>query len=124
MNEVHVELIPVVLHIDMTGQIGGAIALATTVDKGQTAAATVADDDASGATITLTPKGYVQVAINGVLVGVGDGVKTEDSYFSGDAGTTARAIADIVAGDTLHWVGTVAGFELAVTDQIDLFYDV
>lgn len=99
--------VPVLDNKDMT-------ALVTTIDG----------DDATATTVAKTPGGnsYVQVLINGQMVSVGDGVLTKDSYFSGDGGTTARAIAAIVAGDTLHWNGSIAGYQLAATDRIDLNY--
>ena len=86
---------------------------------------TSADGDYAGITITYTPysDSNVQVTVNGVGANLGDGVKTKDCYFSGDGGTTARAIADIAAGDGLYWNGSVAGYELETTDLIDIIYD-
>ena len=86
---------------------------------------TSADGDYAGITITYTPyaDSNVQVTVNGVGANLGDGVKTKDCYFSGDNGTTARAIADIEAGDQLHWNGSIAGYELETTDLIDIIYD-
>lgn len=103
------------------------IAVPTKEDKDLAGRATAADGDlASDTPITNTPvdHGYVAVNVNGLEVVVGDGVKTKDCYFSNDGGTTARAIADIQAGDTLHWVGTVAGYELDTVDRINMNYDV
>lgn len=97
------------------------------VNKAMTASTTSSDgDQATVTTIAVTPigDGYVIVGVNGVQYEVGDGVKTKDCYFSGDGGTTARAIADIAAGDTLHWNGSVIGFQLAGTDRIDFNYNV
>ena len=86
---------------------------------------TTADGDYTGITITYTPysDSNVQVTVNGLGANLGDGVKTKDCYFSGDNGTTARAIADITAGDQLHWNGSIAGFELEDTDLVDIIYD-
>lgn len=86
---------------------------------------TTADGDYAGITITYTPyaDSNVQVTVNGVGANLGDGVKIKDCYFSGDSGITARAIADIEAGDQLHWNGSIAGFELEDTDLIDIIYD-
>lgn len=86
---------------------------------------TSADGDYAGITITYTPysDSNVQVTVNGVGANLGDGVKTKDCYFSGDNGTTARAIADITAGDKLYWNGSIAGFELEDTDLVDIIYD-
>lgn len=102
-------------------------AVPTQDDKNLVALVTALDfDKATNSTVTTTPVGDSNVAVdvNGASQVVGDGVKTNDCYFSGDAGATARAISDIVAGDELFWVGSVAGFELAATDRIDFIYDI
>ena len=31
-------------------------------------------------------------------------------------------LADIAAGDTLYWMGSVAGYELDATDDLDISY--
>lgn len=106
---------------------GVRAAVPTTSDKGLVGLNTASDgDQVTSSTVTATPAGdqYVKVEVNGVGASVGDGVKTSDSYFSGDGGTTARAIAAIVATDTLHWVGSVANYEIDTGDRIDLFYTV
>jgi hypothetical protein len=95
-------------------------------DKQLTASVTTGDgDQGTASTISHTPvsDGYVRVLINGHGASLGDGVKTSACYFSGDGGTTARAIADITAGDTFHWVGSVAGYQLAADDKIDWDYE-
>ena len=87
--------------------------------------ATTADEDTTGITITYTPfnDSEVKVTVNGLACDIGNGAKNEAAYFSADGGTTARAIADITAGDTLYWMGSVAGFELETDDEIDLRYE-
>ena len=98
----------------------------TGADKGLTAQVTSSDGDAAlAAGISATPNldGYVEVNVNGIQYLLGDGGKTKDCYFSNDGGTTARSLAAIVSGDTLHWNGTIANFELATTDIIDLNYN-
>lgn len=99
----------------------------TTANKDMTASVTTTDFDLACAdTIDLTPvnDGNVAVRVNGLGVALGDGVKTKDCYFSGDGGTTARAIAAIVAGDLLYWVGSVANYQLDANDRIDFDYNV
>lgn len=105
---------------------GVKAAVPVTSNKGAAASVTTADFQTTGVAIASTPggAGMVDVSVNGVLVELGQGVKTKDCYFSGDGGTTARAISAIVATDTLFWVGSVAGYELAVTDKISLTYTV
>lgn len=99
----------------------------TTSNKDMAASVTASDfDEACATAIVSTPgnDGYVEVFINGLKETLGDGVKTKSCYFSGDAGTTARAIAAIVATDKLYWVGSVAGYQLATTDRVDFDYSV
>jgi hypothetical protein len=74
----------------------------------------------TGIALGSTPAGLLRIAINGMIAKLGDGVKTEAFYFSGDSGTTARSFANIVSGDTLYFVGTVAGFELETDDMISI----
>ena len=88
----------------------------------ETASATSSDGDATGISIDNTPEGMVQVFVNGVMLQL-KGDKTGDCYFSGDGGTTARAFASIASTDTLHWNGSVAGYQLEATDEITLVYE-
>lgn len=92
-------------------------------DQGQTAAATTNDGDSAGVTLSNTPAVMVHVFVNGFLQEVGDAVKTKDCYFSGDGGTTARAINQAVSGDTLYWNGSIAGFQLDASDKISFVYE-
>jgi hypothetical protein len=103
----------------------GGIAYETLLNKDMTASATSADfDQACPIAITATPAGdgYVEVVVNGAAQNLGDAVRTRDCYFSGDGGSTARAITAINAGDVLYWVGSVAGFQLQVSDSISFNY--
>lgn len=106
---------------------GGSAAYPVEDNKAMAASVTTSDFDAAcSTTVATTPSGdgYVRVLINGVGVELGNGVKTKDCYFSADGGTTARSIANIAAGDTLYWVGSVAGFQLATIDRVDFDYAV
>jgi hypothetical protein len=93
-------------------------------NKSMVASVTVADGDAATATTVAADNntgGYLGIRVNGVGYRVGDGTKVGvDSYFSGDGGATARAFSAVVAGDTIRWNGSVAGFQLAATDVIDI----
>lgn len=100
-------------------------------DKSWAALTTTVDgDQASISTITNTPidESYVEVKVNGVEYEVGNGVTTAVCYFSGDGGTTARGFSSahpngkVQSGDTLHWNGTIAGFELVAGWRISLNY--
>jgi phage-related tail fiber protein len=98
-----------------------------TSNKEMTASVTSADFQAACATTLATAPnrgGMIDVYVNGANQILGDGVKTKDCYFSADSGTTAKAISSIAAGDTLYWVGSVAGFQLAATDKISFSYNI
>lgn len=94
-------------------------------DLNQTANITSADGDFTGATISNTPynDSNVQILINGISVNLGDGVKNQACYFSADGGATARPIADIEQSDALYWNGSIAGYELDGSDEIDIIYE-
>ena len=66
------------------------------------------------------------VSVNGIFYTVRNGVMVAPFYFSSDGGTTPKDIDAIASGDTLYWDGADATpvFELAVTDRIDMHYEV
>lgn len=98
--------------------------VATKVDRNKNPLATTSDGDSTGVTITYTPysDSAVTVKVNGLQCNIGDGAKDEAVYFSADGGTTAKTIANIAAGDTLYWMGSLAGYELETDDDIDIDY--
>lgn len=80
----------------------------------------------TGITIDYTPfsDSAVDVLVNGLGLSEADGDRDAAAvYFSNDGGLTARAIADIEAGDELYWNGGIAGFELTTDDTIDIMYE-
>lgn len=103
----------------------GAAGFQTPENKQMPARLTVADGDRGcDVALTATPGAYVAVAVNGVLVAVGDGTRVNaPSYFSGNAGVTARAWSSLQQGDTWHWQGSIAGYQLAPSDVVDFIYE-
>ena len=79
----------------------------------------------TGIQITFTPwnDSNIEIKVNGIGCNLGNGIKTKDCYFSNDAGTTARLIKDVEAGDTLYWNSLVAGYILDGGDEIDIDYE-
>jgi len=103
---------------------GLRVAVPQSSDIGQAVGADKSSDDsATGLTITSTPAGdsLVMVLVNGIKVELGNGVKTSDCYFSGNGGSSARAISAITAGDELYWNG-VSAYTLETTDSVDFIY--
>lgn len=106
----------------------------TSADKSLAPSVTSGNYSTTGITLSATPLSGSQpiVTVNGVRVVLGNGNRDDlgdfannvECYFSADGGTTARATAAITAGDTLYWNGTHAGYELAVTDQVSIDYEV
>jgi hypothetical protein len=100
---------------------GVKAAVFNTGNRNMTASVTTADNQvACATTLAVTPAGDggINVYVNGLLYEVGNGVKTKDCYFSDDGGTNAKSYALAASGDTLYWVGSVAGFQLDATDRI------
>jgi hypothetical protein len=113
-----------------SGGSGGKIAT-DSVDL--TALVTTADGDkATLFTLASTPVdgSYIIVDVNGKLETVGDALTTKAFYFSGDGGTTPRSFSSlnpngqVQSGDELFFNGSVAGYELDVTDRISIYQQV
>lgn len=87
------------------------------------ASAVSADNTDTGLTLSATPTagGFVQVLINGIMIELGNGVKTKDGYFSADAGSTAKAHNALASGDAFFWNGSSV-FTLDTTDRVDFLY--
>jgi hypothetical protein len=106
--------------IEMTVIAGGVASInCLGIDRPQV---TSGNESATIVTLSNTATGYVGVYVNGVLTNLA-GDKTGDCYFSADAGVTAKVLGAAIATDILYWNGVIAGYELAVTDRIDLLYN-
>ena len=101
-----------------------AVGVNTAIDLNKRSVTTVEDGDTTEISITYTPfsDSSVAVKVNGIEVNLGDGAKDSECYFSNDGGATAKLIADIEAGDILYWNGSIAGYQLDNTDDIDISY--
>lgn len=88
-------------------------------------AVTSGNYSSTGITLTYTPfqDSTVQVFLNGIALDESYNDRNGDVYFSRDGGATAVPSGDLDAGDTLYWNGTLAGYELAGTDQFEVVYD-
>lgn len=107
------------------GSGGGGAGAPTQADKRLVASVTVADgDQATASTLSEKPisGSPIQFIVSNLVYYPGDGVKTTECYFSNDGGATARAWDDIDVGDTAHWNGSVAQYELSADDLIELGY--
>lgn len=97
-------------------------------NKNMAALATAADGDLACATaLAKVPAldSAIAVSVNGLREdSIGNGTKVAvAAYFSGDGGVTARAWNLLEVGDLLYWNGSVAGYELAVTDVLSFVFE-
>ena len=116
---------PYLLLIESEGGSGlEATGVDVKVDLDKVPSNTSADGDTTGIQITYSPfsDGAVSITVNGLGANIGNGVKVEACYFSNDGGASAKSIANISAGDTLYWNGSIAEFELDSTDELDIIY--
>jgi hypothetical protein len=82
------------------------------------ALATLHDGDLACSTALVStprPDSLISVMVNGLDV-------AGAYYFSRDDGATVLPRAQITVGATLHWLGSVAGWELDELDQITINY--
>ena len=116
--------VPYLLLIESEGGGGGVAETGISFKQRANASVTTADEDTTGMSITYTPfgDGAITATINGFQAAIGDGAKDQEFFFSADGGTTARAIADVAAGDTLYFMGSIAGYELEADDELTLSY--
>lgn len=69
---------------------------------------------------------WIDVKVNGTSYSLADGnaqKNTRSFYFSADGGTTAKALSALIAGDSLYFNKSIAGFKLDTSDLIDLGYE-
>jgi len=96
-------------------------------DQGLTPLSVSGDSVYTGIVISNdpVPDSRIDIIINGIIYGVGDGVKTNDFFFSGDNGVTARLLDDIILGDRLFFNGIICGLlTLDGNDKISVNYNV
>jgi hypothetical protein len=86
---------------------------------------TTADGDFATATGLLrNPEGSLVVTVNGLQVEVGDGVDTGcDCFFTDPSNSTPKSHDAITTGDKMRWNGSLATYELATTDVIQMTYE-
>ena len=105
----------------------GAVPVAQGQEYTQSAGSLLVETDyaSTGISLDYTPWSYstVQVYINGIALTEGYGTKTLEVYFSNDGGNTAKAAADLEAGDTLYWNTNIAGYAIGPNDTIDIVYE-
>jgi len=124
------ELIRKSLLINSGEFIGTGCVTFNTLNFQMAANTTTADGDlATNTAVIQTPKSRVRVYLNAggqVYAGIPDGLNI-GCYFTSatDNGDITKARAndgDVQKGDKLYWIGSVSGYQLDVTDRIDLEY--
>lgn len=108
---------PGVLAIGNSAMVGSV----TAADGALATATAIAANNYGAPAGTPAVSSRVAMCVNGVRYNIGNGTKVAvPCYISGDGGATARLFSAIIVGDTIRWNGSVAGFELAATDVLDL----
>lgn len=102
----------------------------TILNKGMNPSGTTGNSADTFLTLAATPSNgsYLGVSVNGVWYEVGDGTDTKDCYFvtaaNGCGGGVFESFANIAATNKFCWNGTIAGFDLIITDRVDFYYNV
>lgn len=101
----------------LRGDMLNVAALTTAVDNDKATLSTPNLDNHPGAAIRLSVNGAIIEDLgNATKVGV-------SAYLSSDGGVSALNWRNVVSGSTLHWNGSVAGFQLlAGSDRLSLEY--
>ena len=93
-------------------------------------AVTTSDGDlatASTAGLSFEPAldGYVSAYVNGLKIQLGNTgfFATSEAYFGIGNTSSGRALSALVAGDTLRWNGSIAGYQIAAAATIDFVYN-
>lgn len=112
---------------DSVGVTGSGVeaSVPSASNKNMTASTTSSDGDSATATTVVAASAngsWYGLTVNGILVNLTED-KLGDAYISGDSGTTAKTFATVAASDTIHWNGSIAGYELATTDRLSLLYE-
>lgn len=64
---------------------------------------------------------YIDITLLGYnRLTIGDGVITAESYWSSDAGTTAKALNNLEVGDDLYVNANIIGAPISVIDQLEI----
>lgn len=85
---------------------------------------TSGNGSSTGISLANTPTNNINVSVylNGQLQFLGNGTTASVDCYFGTQSATAKSISALSSGDTLFWNGTYIGFDLAVTDKIDIIY--
>jgi hypothetical protein len=85
---------------------------------------TSGNDSDTSITITSTPNDYsrIEVYVNGQKQRLGSVNTTLDCYFGTQSGSSI-SLFNVESGNTLFWNGTIAGFELSTTDNVEIVYE-
>ena len=109
------------IQINNNGELTVVAGASTPVYQLVTGTTSTGDDHPTGITLSFTPNDYsrIEVYVNGQKQRLGDGVTNVDCYFD----FSGKSLVDLIGGDELYWNGIISGYDLSLTDSIEIVYE-
>ena len=122
-NELTVSIDNSTIQLDSNGQLYVAGGGSSPIYQTSYSLVTTGNDQPTGLTLSNIPTSFssILVFINGQLQRLGDGVTTDDCYFTD--GFTIKNFNNLSLGDELYWNGLISGFNLDTQDLIQIIYE-
>ena len=110
------------IQINNNGELTVVAGASTPVYQLVAGTTSTGDSYATGITLSFTPNDYsrIEVYVNGQRQRLGDGVTSSvDCYFD----VSGKLLVDLISGDELYWNGIFSGYDLSLTDSIEIVYE-
>jgi hypothetical protein len=110
------------IQINNNGQLTVVAGASTPVYQLVAGTTSTGDNFPTGITLSYTPNSYsrIEVYVNGQKQRLGDGVtQSVDCYFD----VSGKSLVDLIGGDQLYWNGMFSGYDLSLTDSIEIVYE-
>ena len=122
-NELTVSIDNSTIQLDSNGQLYVAGGGSSPIYQTSYSLVTTGNDQPTGLTLSNIPTSFssILVFINGQLQRLGDGVTTDDCYFTD--GFTIKNFNNLSLGDELYWNGLISRFNLDTQDLIQIIYE-
>jgi hypothetical protein len=110
------------IQINNNGELTVVAGASTPVYQLVAGTTSTGDDYPTGITLSFTPNDYsrIEVYVNGQRQRLGDGTTSSvDCYFD----ASGKLLVDLNSGDELYWNGIFSGYDLSLTDSIEIVYE-